>query len=806
MRRGLACVAGFLLCAAALSAAPCTPSPTVLCLNDSRFEVEVSWRDSRARTGVGQAVSITADTGYFWFFSETNIELVIKVLDARSINQKYWVFFGALTSVEFDLTVTDTATGAVKTYHNDLGNFASVGDTGAFSPTPPAAGAHETVTVEGTVAAPESLEQVQGFIDSAQTTAAFTPCRETSFGFLLNGCRFHIEVDWQDSRGRTGIGQPVQLTSDTGYFWFFNPSNVELMVKVLDARAVNGKFWVFFGALSNVQYGITVRDTVTGAHRRYANPSGTFASVGDTAAFRGGLSVGSVPDSGRAASANLSELGGSVTTTGVDGTVFTLEIPQGALAGPETVTLTPVSRIDRFPFSGGLVAGVEIEPLGRTLMLAGTLTIQPVSPPHPDRTLPYSYDAGGEDFILYPRDPDSSTIRLPIERLGGYGVGEGGADDAESQTAREPAGPLSPYLQRYAREVFQKALGLISRDELAARGTQIFHEAFEHFFSSVVSGPGLSTIARKDGTCPIQERRDDLETLLGIERQRQMLGITSDEDTAALLQELIDLLHVCQQEAFDRCVALNDPYEVLWMAQLARQMTLLGDEDPNFTTFIENGLMESCLRFEIDFESKFVEEHHSTAGVTTTRLKYRAQHVPLRFNYAGNDFFRSIWEGACTVLPEVVEIELPVPLEEAECSLTIEPGNGWFNVAAAWIAVMNDPSVSAVRVLYDPGDPTVNATLHCKDTGDTPFPVFQWSLDYWTFHQNEFWQGYGGANFGAKDWEQLRYGPGPSQNGEFFAKKSYERERVELDTVITEETWFFLKHTPGAPMPTCQSQ
>ena len=145
MRRLLASVAGSLLLGTALSAAPCASSPTTLCLNDSRFEVEVSWRDSRGRTGVGQAKSITADTGYFWFFSETNIELVIKVLDARSINQKYWVFFGALTSVEFDLTVTDTVTGAVKTYHNPLGQFASVGDTGAFDPAVTAPG-HEIVT------------------------------------------------------------------------------------------------------------------------------------------------------------------------------------------------------------------------------------------------------------------------------------------------------------------------------------------------------------------------------------------------------------------------------------------------------------------------------------------------------------------------------------------------------------------------------------------------------------------------------------------------------------------------------------
>lgn len=46
-------------------------------------------------------------------------------------------------------------------------------------------------------------------------------------------------------QGLSGFGRPVPLTADTGYFWFFNPANVESIVKVLDGRPVNGKFWAF---------------------------------------------------------------------------------------------------------------------------------------------------------------------------------------------------------------------------------------------------------------------------------------------------------------------------------------------------------------------------------------------------------------------------------------------------------------------------------------------------------------------------------------------------------------------------------
>ena len=56
----------------------------------------------------------------------------MKVLDGRAFNNKFWVFYGALSNVEYTVTVTDTQTGAVKTYFNSQGNLASVADTAAF--------------------------------------------------------------------------------------------------------------------------------------------------------------------------------------------------------------------------------------------------------------------------------------------------------------------------------------------------------------------------------------------------------------------------------------------------------------------------------------------------------------------------------------------------------------------------------------------------------------------------------------------------------------------------------------------------
>ena len=49
--------------------------------------------------------------------------------------------------------------------------------------------------------------------------------------------------------GDHGIGHaaPFPGSTKTGTFWFFNPANVELIVKALDGSTVNGNFWVFYG-------------------------------------------------------------------------------------------------------------------------------------------------------------------------------------------------------------------------------------------------------------------------------------------------------------------------------------------------------------------------------------------------------------------------------------------------------------------------------------------------------------------------------------------------------------------------------
>ena len=116
----------------------CTPGPNALCLQGDRFKVEGTYQTSDGQSGPAQVVELTDETGYFWFFSSTNVEVVIKVLNAcTGARPHFWVFAGGLTDVRVTITVTDTKTGESKTYTNPLGTkFLPVQDTSAFATCP----------------------------------------------------------------------------------------------------------------------------------------------------------------------------------------------------------------------------------------------------------------------------------------------------------------------------------------------------------------------------------------------------------------------------------------------------------------------------------------------------------------------------------------------------------------------------------------------------------------------------------------------------------------------------------------------
>jgi hypothetical protein len=109
---------------------PCNSSPTQACLSGRRFKVEVT-----SQLGQGMLLGASKTEATFALGSGGSSDLLVQLLQRCTRNDHFWVFAAATTSVEFDLTVTDTFNGESRAYTNP-GPLQPILDTAAFATCP----------------------------------------------------------------------------------------------------------------------------------------------------------------------------------------------------------------------------------------------------------------------------------------------------------------------------------------------------------------------------------------------------------------------------------------------------------------------------------------------------------------------------------------------------------------------------------------------------------------------------------------------------------------------------------------------
>jgi hypothetical protein len=284
----------------------CRASDTALCLDDQpgdrRWQIGATFAAATS-SGAGHAIELASlgvsHGGLFWFFDGTNPEVLLKVLDGCAVNQHFWVFSSATTNVGFTVTVTDTRNGRSKVYTNQIGTAAPpIQDTGAF-----ACMAGDAAPAAASGASPDSASRAPRPTPARESAVLAGPAAGQAPAGAPAGCsatasslciadRFAIAVHYQTAQGggHAGAGQAIDLqglgVARGGLFWFFAADDPEMLVKVLDACALNGKLWIFYAAGTNAGFTLTVTDTQTGHARTYQNPDGTSAPpVQDTSAL-----------------------------------------------------------------------------------------------------------------------------------------------------------------------------------------------------------------------------------------------------------------------------------------------------------------------------------------------------------------------------------------------------------------------------------------------------------------------------------------------------------------------------------------
>lgn len=107
---------------------------------------------------------------------------------------------------------------------------------------------------------------------------------------------YAVAVDYMDSAGNWIRGAPqTKLSESAAVFYFFDPDNAEVLVKLLDACSLTGHRWLYSAPATDLAYRVTVYTPVEGVPHEWTTNAGGRAAdtrftsvwaITDTEAFR----------------------------------------------------------------------------------------------------------------------------------------------------------------------------------------------------------------------------------------------------------------------------------------------------------------------------------------------------------------------------------------------------------------------------------------------------------------------------------------------------------------------------------------
>jgi hypothetical protein len=185
----------------------CVSSSTTLCIDDraadARWKVEVLYNAGAGNAGSGHSIPLgslgVTHGGLFWFFGAGNPEMLIKILNACSVNQNFWVFYAAGTNVGLTTTVTDTKTGRFKSYPNEINTAAPpIQDTSAFSCSAADTAAAPEISLTTALAELRNVHESDGalsFPDTPVGQTSLIKCSNEEFGTYPNTSAGTLTID-----------------------------------------------------------------------------------------------------------------------------------------------------------------------------------------------------------------------------------------------------------------------------------------------------------------------------------------------------------------------------------------------------------------------------------------------------------------------------------------------------------------------------------------------------------------------------------------------------------------------------------
>ncbi len=470
--------------------------------------------------------------------------------------------------------------------------------------------------------------------------------------------------------------------------------------------------------------------------------------------------------------------GGTLTTTGTDGSAYTLTLPPSSVLYDVTVTMTPVRALGGLPASGGLKAGVQLEPDGMQLGVPATLDIVAASPVPVAQEISLSYGGNGRQAYAYGLGVNASRTRFSIFHFSGWAIAQGTdaqqksflqskVDSASSQISQRLAPIISAERQR-------QLLGT-ANDEGSAEFNAAMQAGLEEAYRSVVQ-PAMDTAESLADSGGIDAVEPALQAFLSWERQLQLLGMDIlQAERTALFQQMDRILEKVRKNMRDRCVNQHDISMAVRLMALARQQALLtGNPGPALDD------AQRCLTFKLDFETVL------TTGSAPELWKIHVRALGVRLPLGGAapgvplasaplellDF--EAWHGEdCT---NAYDVHVAVPFKVNSARLV-------------WSTKDGKQDVVGVELVIEPGGISGSYTMTCPSPPPAPPFVQIFPIDP-NFLRGDFTYNHvqdvdpAGNGYRIVDWDMIR--------GAVYARKTF---ATSADP-IHEMTTFDLKHAP----------
>lgn len=482
------------------------------------------------------------------------------------------------------------------------------------------------------------------------------------------------------------------------------------------------------------------------------------------------INVDILLDDAQSSSALITTQGGSLSVTGEDGTLYTLNIPNDALLVDTTITMTPVATLTGLPFGSADSLAVQLEPEGLTFNNFVTLTITPKQTIPVDQQLMFTYQGAGQDVILAFPVMDSNEIKMQLMHFSGYGVTKGLLADIEPVRSRI-GGTAERRIQSVAAERLgreRQAQLLGSEDDSA--GLKDLVDLFDQYENEVVK----PRIAAAGESCAAGQLA--LQTVLGFERQKQLLGMESNG-----MQDILNLMDVvgpvCVKEEYELCKNDHVIHRMVpvWLG-MERQSQLLGGGVATEAIKMARDLTQKCLSFELVFSSSATFDAGDGEGYDSTVTSTVKMHF-------STDTLR--------ITAEAPLVNSSFVYKMNDCSITSNRGGGTFSAIDMGYAVQeNIPpgqvgKVTDMNLIYYPGNTSESFTVKCEDSPAFTAPASPlWTGVFLVTHQFEMDQAKGG--FTMQEWEVM--------GNEYYAKKEWTTEYPEEGLI--EVGTFKLYHRP----------